>query len=1255
MTRLAIILILLIGGVAHAQVFEDSFADGDFSTNPSWSGADSNFVVFDLNGNNVLRLNDNEAATSYLSTASTGIEGFWEFFVRIDGDPPSGSNKAEIILMSDQADLTGAYNGYGVRVGQTGDDVFHVVRYDAGTEAAIVVSDTTIFRDGGEYRIKVTRDGTGNWSIEVAEGYNGELKDSGNSGNDNTYTNSAFLGVKVTYTSTRRDDFYFDFKIDPPIIIIDPLSVDAFLLSSNSEIDLTFSRDIDFGTAPASNFILNGSINPQNVINQESNEVRLSFADEFPGGENQLLITGIRSSNNDTVLSDTTFIFTIFDEFVEGDVLINEFLKDPVTGSGIPEYVEIVNTSSKFLNLKDWQVGDNSSLFSISDTNFVLHPDTFLVLTTNPQDLQNVFGAVNAQDVSLPTLNNTTDQIRLRDASGNTVDSLEYTPEWNGVDVAIERRSLSVSSTLRANWGDSPNVQSGTPGKENEIEPDTTPPTIGSYTFENDSLLRVVFSESVVQSAAEEESNFLVDSQPGNTFAPPAIEQVAFFAEDTVRISFDAPFNGDSDGENYEVTIQNQQDIFGNVSAELTIDLEFFEYDVADSGEVALNEFMYDPADGYSEFVELYNHTDKNFDLAGWTFNDNSGSRKTITEAQYILQAGSYVILVPDSTIPENFGISNFLRVSGFPSLNNTTDDLVLRNAEGVLIDSLTYSSSWGGDEVSLERRSVDFPAILQANWGDSPVEDFATPGSQNQIEQDTTPPDLETFEILNDSTFRLIFTEEIKPGPASNPENYFISVPVSSKLTAEGENEFVKASFFAPDTVILEFAEPYYTGSNPNELVIQNQEDVFGNVASSIQRSYELIATNEPEPGDLAINEIMYDPPSGFSEFIEVNLHVEKVFNLKGWTISDNSGNDVVITEEDFFIANANISFNRGIPWNQHVILVPDNTINELAERTINMQGRFPTLNNSTDAIVLKDPNGVVIDSLTYFSSWGGDEVSLERRSPELPSTWRENWGDSPSENLATPAQLNAIGLDESPPEIEEFILLSDRRIQLVFDETIQDTSAIKPGNYGLSNPQLASPLLIRPTAIEFAEPDTVRLSFEEPFFEFNLLETFNQTDVFGNISEQSFINFEYVVTQPALAGEVKITEFAYDAPEGFSEFVEIHNPTTKNFDLTGWTFSDNSGSRKTITLASFFLKAGEYAILAPDSTIFESFGALKLLDVPSFPALNNSTDDLVLRNASGLLMDSLTYSSDWGGDEVSLERRSLDVSGIYRENWGR
>ncbi|MFV1883288.1 MAG: lamin tail domain-containing protein [Balneola sp.] len=975
------IFLCLVSTPLFAQNFEDDFSDGDFTNNPTWSGADSNFVIFDLNGNNVLRLNDNEASASYLSTPSTSVVGEWEFFVKIDGSAPSNGNKAEIFLMSDIADLSGSVNGYAVRIGQTGNDVFKIVRLDAGSQTT-VLEDTTVFNAGGEYRVNVLRDGSGNWEIEVGEGYNGDLKNSGNTANDNTYNNSAFFGLLVTYSSTRTEDFYFDFKIEEPLVVIEPLLVNSFALFSETEIDLNFSRDIDFGSVSSTDFVLNGTTNPQSFSNQGSNTLRITFENPFLGGENQLLISGIESATNDTILTDTSFTFFVFDAFEEGDVIINEFLKDPPTGSGLSEYVELRNISSKYLNLKDWEIGDNSSLTSISDEDVVLLPDSFLVVTPNPSALTSTFGAGIYIDVSLPALNNTNDQIRVFNDSGVLVDSLEYTTDWGGVDVALERRSSELPSTFQANWGDSP-FEIGTPGRSNDIEPDTT-------------------------------------------------------------------------------------------------------------------------------------------------------------------------------------------------------------------------------------------------------------------------PPDIESYEFLNDSTIRLIFTEEIKSDPAENPENYNILIPLKANPNTEaGENDFVRATFFAPDTVILEFKQPIYTTRFPNSLLISNQEDIFGNVANEIEFQYELRKTEEAQPGDIVINEFMYDPAVGYSEFVEINAHTSKVINLKGWTLSDNTGNDRVIISEDFFITNSGTSFSLGYAFNQHTILVPDNTISELPERRIEMGSRFPSLNNTTDAIILKNAEGITIDSLTYSSSWGGSEVSLERRSVEVSGTFQANWGDSPSPELGTPGQLNAIKPDTTAPFVESILIIDALTVILNFSEVLVELFALDLQNFSIITNQTISEITL--------DSDIVTLTLSQALSDGDRLtiEVRNQQDIFGNVNDLDLVQAVYFEITPAIKNEVVINEILYRRKDELSpEFVELFNPTSKNFDLSGWELID-AGKNTGDIPDGIFLPAGAYLVLTDREDFANSIeNAIYLSD---FPSLNDSGDEVIIKNAEGVTIDSLFYQSLWGGDSpgVSLERKDPGAASNDQSNW--
>ncbi len=90
-----------------------------------------------------------------------------------------------------------------------------------------------------------------------------------------------------------------------------------------------------------------------------------------------------------------------------GDVVINEFVSDPVSGS--EEWVEFYNKSSKSLDLAYWTVTDNTG-------------SAKFVCTTDCQIAPNQFFAIK----SPVGLNNDGDQIILRNPIGNDIDQVVY-------------------------------------------------------------------------------------------------------------------------------------------------------------------------------------------------------------------------------------------------------------------------------------------------------------------------------------------------------------------------------------------------------------------------------------------------------------------------------------------------------------------------------------------------------------------------------------------------------------------------------------------------------------------------------------------------------------------------------------------------------------------------------------------------------------------------------------------------------------
>ncbi len=104
-------------------------------------------------------------------------------------------------------------------------------------------------------------------------------------------------------------------------------------------------------------------------------------------------------------------------------------------------------------------------------------------------------------------------------------------------------------------------------------------------------------------------------------------------------------------------------------------------------GQVVLNEVLANPdAEPAEEWAELYNAGSAQVDLGGWSLSDSNGygsSGSVMLELGTEIAAGGYLVVV--------------LRGSD-GLLNNGGDDVELYNANGELVDEVTWSSSAQGD-----------------------------------------------------------------------------------------------------------------------------------------------------------------------------------------------------------------------------------------------------------------------------------------------------------------------------------------------------------------------------------------------------------------------------------------------------------------------------------------------------------------------------------------------------------------------------
>jgi len=108
---------------------------------------------------------------------------------------------------------------------------------------------------------------------------------------------------------------------------------------------------------------------------------------------------------------------------------------------------------------------------------------------------------------------------------------------------------------------------------------------------------------------------------------------------------------------------------------------------------IVINEFIANPdsvPDTSGEWIELHNAGGTAIDLQGWTIGDITNIPDTI-DVSLIVPAGGYVVLGVNADRTTNGDVPVDFVYASRVSLNQTGDQIRLRNAAGVMVDTVTY------------------------------------------------------------------------------------------------------------------------------------------------------------------------------------------------------------------------------------------------------------------------------------------------------------------------------------------------------------------------------------------------------------------------------------------------------------------------------------------------------------------------------------------------------------------------------------
>lgn len=280
--------------------------------------------------------------------------------------------------------------------------------------------------------------------------------------------------------------------------------------------------------------------------------------------------------------------------------------------------------------------------------------------------------------------------------------------------------------------------------------------------------------------------------------------------------------------------------------------------------DVVIHEMMIKPSPSTDlppfEYIELRNRSSRAIQLQRWTLAVN---KREITLPPFLLQPDSLLVLCAPAA---GFTMPNVLPVDRFPPLPDDTGLVVLYNDRREVMHAVAYTPAWYGLPTaaragrSLEMIDPSLPCSGKINWAASSSPAGGTPGTYNAVARpvtDDTRPDLHFIEMPDSLHLLLHFSKTLDSGKAASLAGYQVNTsPVAAVA--------VLPPLF--NIVALQLASAVDSGT----VVLHGIADCGGN-ESGIKNSLPFARPQPPVPGDLVINELLFDPPAGIPEFIEL------------------------------------------------------------------------------------------------------------------------------------------------------------------------------------------------------------------------------------------------------------------------------------------------------------------------------------------------------------------------------------------------
>jgi hypothetical protein len=299
------------------------------------------------------------------------------------------------------------------------------------------------------------------------------------------------------------------------------------------------------------------------------------------------------------------------------------------------------------------------------------------------------------------------------------------------------------------NWKASTDAAGGTPGKTNSVEAQITvqtPPQINkSYVHNGDTVL-LFFSEPLDSATAADPARYIISN---NTVQSVSVLPPLF---NTITLKLSAPLEA---GRVYTMITNGLQDCKGNAGGHESVKTGWAL--PVSTGQMVINEMLFNPKSGGSDYVEIFNRSSGVADasqlyLANRNAAGEVSSLKKLSETPLLVFPGDYMAFTENKLVlQQHYFLKEPGAVHQLPSLPSFPDDkgnVLLVNYRGDIVDEVAYDQKWhfallsDKNGVALERIDPEGPSQDKHNWHSAAATaGYGTPGYRNSQYRLTDDP----------------------------------------------------------------------------------------------------------------------------------------------------------------------------------------------------------------------------------------------------------------------------------------------------------------------------------------------------------------------------------------------------------------------------------------------------------------------------------------------------------------------------------